>query len=103
MVCRVPSQKGGSMTGIRWLLTAGLLCVGMSAHAQQPAQNISPARHGNLAAAQEAVQQAYNLTVRAQGVNQGQLGGHGERAKELLREAAEELKAAATTLNAEGR
>jgi hypothetical protein len=85
------------------MLSVGLLCAGMSAHAQQPAQNISPARHGNLAAAQEAVQQAYNLTVSAQAANQGQLGGHGERAKELLREAAGELKAAAATLNAEGR
>jgi len=85
------------------LLSAGLLCAGMSAHAQQPAQNISPERHGNLAGAQEAIQQAYNLTVRAQAANQGQLGGHGERAKELLREAADELKAAAITLNAEGR
>jgi hypothetical protein len=92
------------MTRIRWaMLSVGLLCAGMSAHAQQPAQNISPAHHGNLAAAQEAIQQAYNLTARAQAANQDQLGGHGERAKELLREAADELKAAATTLNKEGR
>jgi hypothetical protein len=95
------------MTRIRWvmLLSVGLLCAGMSmsADAQKPAENISPARHGNLAAAQEAIEQAYNLTVRAQVANQGQLGGHGERAKELLREAANELKAAANTLNAEGR
>ena len=93
------------MTRIRWvmLLSVGLLSASMSAHAQQPAQNISPERHGNLAAAQGAIQQAYNFTVRAQVANQGQLGGHGERAKELLREAADELKAAAATLNAEGR
>jgi hypothetical protein len=93
------------MTRIRWvmLLSVGLFCAGMSAHAQQPAQNINPARHGNLAAAQGAIEQAYNLTERAQVANQGQLGGHGERAKELLREAANELRAAATTLNAEGR
>jgi hypothetical protein len=93
------------MTRTRWvmLLSAGLLSAGMSAHAQQPAQNISPERHGNLAAAQEAIQRAYNLTVRAQVANQGQLGGHGERAKELLREAADELKAAAIASNAAGR
>jgi hypothetical protein len=92
------------MTRIRWvMLSVGLLCAGMSTHAQQPAQNISPARHANLAGAQEAIQQAHNLIVRAQAVNQGQLGGHGERAKELLRQAADELKAAAITLNQEGR
>jgi hypothetical protein len=84
------------------LLSVGLLCAGC-AYAPPPALNISPERHPNLAAAQEAIQQAYNLTVRAQVANQGQLGGHGERAKELLREAADELKAAALTLNAEGR
>jgi hypothetical protein len=89
---------------MRWImLSAGLLCAGASAYAQQPARNISPERHGNLAAAQTAIDQAYNLTVRAQVANQGQLGGHGERAKELLREASDELKAAAQTLNAEGR
>jgi hypothetical protein len=89
------------MTRIRWVTpSVGLLCAGMSAQAQQPAQNISPARHSNLAGAQEAIQQAYNLTARAQTANQSQLGGHAERAKELLREAADELKAAATTLRA---
>ena len=81
-----------------------LCCLGMSAaYAQAPEQDINPARHGNLAGAQAAIAEAYNLTVRAQVANQGQLGGHGERAKELLREAAAELKAAAITLNQEGR
>lgn len=85
------------------MLSVGLLCAGIAAYAQQPAQNIDPRRHGNLAAAQASIEQAYNDTVRAQQANQGQLGGHGERAKELLREAANELKAAAMTLNSEGR
>jgi hypothetical protein len=88
---------------LRTILSVGVLCAVVSAHAQQPAQNIDPRRHGNLAAAQASIEQAYNDTVRAQVANQGQLGGHGERAKELLREAANELKAAAMTLNAEGR
>ncbi|HZR72135.1 hypothetical protein [Bradyrhizobium sp.] len=91
------------MRMIRSIMLA-LCCVGMSAaYAQMPEQDISPARHGNLAGAQAAIAEAYNLTVRAQVANQGQLGGHGERAKELLREAAAELKAAAITLNQEGR
>jgi hypothetical protein len=41
--------------------------------------------------------------VRAQEVNHGEMAGHAERAKQLLREAANELKAAAMTLNAERR
>jgi hypothetical protein len=88
---------------LRAMLSVGLLCAGISAHAQQPAENISPQRHGNLAAAQEAIEQAYNLTVRAQEANHGEMAGHADRAKQLLREAANELKAAAMTLNAEGR
>jgi hypothetical protein len=88
---------------LRAMLSVGLLCAGMSAHAQQPAQNISPQRHGNLAEAQGAIEQAYNLTARAQEVNHGEMAGHAERAKQLLREAANELKAAAVTLNKEGR
>jgi hypothetical protein len=87
---------------LRAMLSVGLLCASMAAHAQQPAENISPQRHGNLAAAQEAIENAYNMTVQAQEVNHGQMGGHAERAKQLLREAANELKAAALTLNAEG-
>jgi hypothetical protein len=88
---------------LRAMLSIGLLCAVVSVHAQQPVENISPQRHGNLAAAQEAIENAYNLTVRAQEVNHGAMAGHAERAKQLLREAANELKAAATTLNSEGR
>jgi hypothetical protein len=87
----------------RAVLSVGLLCAGISAHAQQPAENISPQRHANLAAAQQAIEQAYNMTVRAQEANHGAMAGHAERAKQLLREAADELKAAAVTLNSEGR
>jgi hypothetical protein len=88
---------------LRAMLAVGLLCAGISAHAQQPALNISPERHGNLAAAQEAIENAYNMTVRAQEANNGNMAGHAERAKQLLRQAANELKAAAVTLNSEGR
>jgi hypothetical protein len=87
----------------RAMLSVGLLCASMSAHAQQPAENINPQRHGNLAEAQDAIEKAYNLTVRAQEVNHGEMAGHAERAKQLLRDAANELKAAAVTLNKEGR
>lgn len=67
--------------------------------AQVPVVNIDPARHGNLAAAQELVLQAFDRLSQAQEANNSQLGGHAARAKELLREANEEIKAAAITAN----
>jgi hypothetical protein len=87
---------------LRAMLAVGLLCAGMSAHAQQPSTNINPQRHVNLAAAQAAMVQAYDSIVRAQEVTNGQMAGHAERAKQLLRDAANELNAAAVTLNDEG-
>lgn len=67
--------------------------------AQVPVVNIDPSRHGNLAAAQELVLQAFDRLSDAQQANNSQLGGHAARAKELLREANEEIKAAAITAN----
>ena len=88
---------------LRAMLSVGLLCAGIiSAQAQQPSTNINPQRHGNLAEAQAAMVQAYDAIVRAQEVTHGQMAGHAERAKELLRDAANELNAAAVTLNDEG-
>lgn len=67
--------------------------------AQQPAQDISPERHGNLAAAQDLVRQAFDRISAAQQANEFDLGGHAGKAKELLRQANEELKLAAETAN----
>jgi hypothetical protein len=60
-------------------------------------------RHGNLRAAQELIQQAYARINRAQADNDSQLGGHAQRAKDLLSEASEELRLAANVSNQEGR
>ncbi len=70
-----------------------------AASAQMPMQNIDPQRHGNLAAAQNLVVQAFERLSDAQVANNYQLGGHVERAKELLRQANEEIKLAAETAN----
>ncbi len=70
-----------------------------AASAQMPMQNIDPQRHGNLAAAQNLVVQAFERLKCAQVANNYQLGGHVERAKELLRQANEEIKLAAETAN----
>lgn len=65
----------------------------------EPVLNVDPARHGNIASAQEMVRDAYDRLSEAQSANHAQLGGHAGRAKELLREANEELKLAAIAAN----
>jgi hypothetical protein len=65
----------------------------------EPVENVSPYRHGNLAHAQELVRGAYDKLGDAQYANNDQLGGHAARAKELLREAGEEIKLAAIAAN----
>ena len=70
-----------------------------AASAQVPIQNIDPQCHGNLAAAQNLVVQAFERLSDAQVANNYQLGGHVQRAKELLRQANEEIKLAAETAN----
>ena len=83
------------------LLTA-LIFAG-AAFAQAPVVNIDKRRHGNLAAAQEYIVQAYQKLDRAQAANDDQLGGHAQRAKELLTQADIEIRLAANVANSEGR
>lgn len=75
-------------------LAVGLTFVGL-AYAQRPVTDINPNKHSNLAAAQEHVVQAYEKTVDAQKANKDELGGHAEKAIQLLDQANRELKAAA--------
>ena len=77
---------------------AGLLCLG-TAVAQRPRENVSGARHPNLAAAQRLSEQAFQKTVEAQKANEWDLGGHAQKAKNLLEEVNRELKQAAETAN----
>jgi hypothetical protein len=81
------------------LIAGGLSLVAAAAFAQEPAQNIDPARHGNLATAQEMVREAYDKLSDAQIANDSRLGGHAARAKELMREANDEIKLAAIVAN----
>ena len=67
--------------------------------AQRPEVNIDPARHPNLAEAQQHIAQAYEKIEAAQQANQNQLGGHADRAKQLLEQASRELRAAARYAN----
>ena len=82
------------------ILLAGVAAVAAcAASAQMPVQDIDPMRHGNLAAAQRLVVQAFERLSDAQVVNDYQLGGHVARAKDLLRQANEEIKLAAEAAN----
>lgn len=80
------------------IAAAVLLCAGI-ALAQAPVINIDNSRHPNLAEAQQHIQQAYQKISQAQGANKDRLGGHAEKAKQLLAEASRELKAAAEYAN----
>ncbi|MDN7676726.1 hypothetical protein QZM22_30680 [Burkholderia oklahomensis] len=84
------------------ILAATSLLVGASVAFSQTAMNIDPNYHRNLANAQAQIRQAYNFISQAQLANHDQLSGHAENAKRLLQQAADELKAAALTANAEG-
>ena len=71
-------------------------------YVQEPVVNIGR-RHGSLRDAQGFIVQAFRKVSNAQANNDGQLGGHAQRAKELLIQADLELRQAATVSNAEGR
>jgi hypothetical protein len=78
---------------------AGLLLLAGLAVAQMPKANVAPGRHPNLAAAQRFCQQAYEKVTAAQQANEWDMQGHAAKAKELLNQADNELKAAAGAAN----
>jgi hypothetical protein len=65
------------------------------AYAQRPETDIDPNRHANLAAAQQHVVEAWKRITEAQQAHKDQLGGHAEKATQLLEQANHELKEAA--------
>lgn len=65
----------------------------------QPERNVSKGRHPNIAAAQRLSQQAYERILDAQKANEWDMGGHAQKAKELLDEVNRELKLAAEAAN----
>ncbi|MGB8473143.1 MAG: hypothetical protein WCE61_03525 [Candidatus Acidiferrum sp.] len=77
-----------------FMLASALVCAGI-ALAQGPIVNVDPHRHSNLAEAQHHIQQAFAKLEEAQRANRGRLGGHAEKAKELLNAANREIKEAA--------
>ena len=79
-------------------LMGSMLLIGAAADAA-PQRNVSAKRHPNLAGAQRFANDAYQKIVAAQKANEFDLGGHAEKAKQLLEEASRELKAAAEAAN----
>jgi hypothetical protein len=83
------------------LAAALMVCmayIGVSA-AQRPETNIDPTKHANLAEAQHHILQAFEKIDEAQRANKDKLGGHAEKAKQLLDQASRELKEAAEYAN----
>jgi hypothetical protein len=76
------------------VLTLALVFMGVT-FAQRPETNIDPARHSNLAAAQHHIVEAFEKIEEAQRANKDELGGHAEKAEQLLNQASRELKEAA--------
>ena len=81
-----------------FVMGIALLCA-TTLTAQRPAENVSPKRHPNIAAAQRFVEQAFNRITAAQEANEFDLGGHAAKAKELLDQVNRELKLAAEAAN----
>ena len=65
----------------------------------KPAENVSAKKHPNLAAAQKAIANAFEKIEAAQKANEYDMEGHAAKAKELLEQAAAELKQAAEAAN----
>lgn len=82
------------------LLAAVLMCG--ATLAQEPVQDISAKVHPNLAAAQRHVVEANAAIATAQKDNRYDMKGHAEKARQLLVEVNNELKAAAEAANAAG-
>ena len=78
-----------------------LLCVTIMA--QEPVVNIDPHRHPNLAEAQRLMARANEAIVVAQKDNRYDMHGRATKARQLLAQASEELKAAAEEANRGGR
>jgi DNA-binding transcriptional regulator PaaX len=80
-------------------LGLGLLAGGIVIAQNPPAENIDPNRHPHLAAAQHHIRMAFDETSNAQHANDWDMQGHAAHARELLDQAARELKLAAEAAN----
>ena len=82
------------------VLTAVLFC-GVTL-AQNPTVTVDKKGHPNLAQAQEHIVQANHFLELAQKVNNYDMQGHAEKARQLLQQANDEVRAAAEAAIAAG-
>ena len=83
------------MTRSKFVL-GSVLCVASFASGVLIAQG---PRHPNLMAAQDLINRAYDRIVAAQQANEWDMGGHAQRAKDLLEQAKEQIRLAAEAAN----
>lgn len=81
------------------VLGLGLLAGGIVIAQNPPTENIDPARHPHLAGAQHHLRMAFDEANEAQRANDWDMDGHAAHAKELMDQAARELKLAAESAN----
>jgi hypothetical protein len=83
--------------------TVSILAFCILIAAQEPMVDIDKKVHPNLAAAQQHIVEANRYIATAQKDNRYDMKGHAEKARQLLMEADQELKAAAEAANAAGK
>jgi hypothetical protein len=83
--------------------TVSILALCMVIAAQEPTVDIDKRVHPNLAAAQQHIVEANRFIATAQKDNRYDMKGHAEKAREFLKQADQELKAAAEAANAAGK
>lgn len=76
------------------IVLSGALILGIAAGGVTIAQNAAAVRHRNLDDAQELVNKAYERISAAQDAHEFDMDGHAAKAKELLREAGDEIRKA---------
>jgi hypothetical protein len=87
----------------RWKIAAFLFAGLFAAFAfARPDVNVSDKLHPNIRAAQDLTAQAWDYMSKAQTANDWDMDGHAAKAKSLLEQAADEMKSAALSANANG-
>jgi hypothetical protein len=83
----------------RKLVLGSVLGLGLFTTGMLVGQDVSARRHPNLNAAQRLMEQAVGKIDAAQQANEFDMGGHAQKAKDLLGRAFEEVKLAAEAAN----
>jgi hypothetical protein len=95
-------HRGGQMRK-KFAAMVSIFVFCMIIAAQEPTVTIDKRVHPNLASAQQHIVEANRAIATAQKDNRYDMKGHAEKARQLLNEADQELKAAAEAANAAGR